>query len=97
MTARLTALDLQPFRDRCRSCREPILWAVTKNDRRMPVNPEPSDAGNVMLARQDGELRAAVLGHNQAAGARDSGVALHTPHWRDCPNADDHRRTRRSR
>lgn len=95
MTRNLTQVELGPFRDHCRSCSKPILWAMTRNDRPMPVNPTPSDAGNVLLARQNGVLRGQVLNRGQADGARAAGAALHTPHWRDCPNADDHRRTRR--
>lgn len=34
---------------RCRSCQAPVVWANTVNDRRMPVDAEPSPDGNIVL------------------------------------------------
>lgn len=34
---------------RCRACGASILWAETLNGRRMPLDPEPREDGNVMV------------------------------------------------
>ncbi len=35
--------------DRCRSCRAPIVWARTPAGRLMPLDPTPTDDGNVEI------------------------------------------------
>lgn len=39
----------KPIRDRCRSCKRPIIWAETEKGRRMPIDPEPCSDGNITL------------------------------------------------
>jgi hypothetical protein len=34
---------------RCKLCPERIAWAITKNGKRLPVDPHPNPAGNVQL------------------------------------------------
>lgn len=104
MALRITRYDpLQAFRGCCRSCKADVLWAVTQAGERMPVNAKPSTAGNVMLtimpghANRPDRLVAGVLNRQQAAGARDRGVQLHTSHFVDCPRAAEHRRRRNRR
>jgi len=36
-------------RDRCRSCKKPIMWAVTEKGHRIPIDPEPCTDGNILL------------------------------------------------
>ncbi|WP_158884074.1 hypothetical protein [Amycolatopsis anabasis] len=87
--------NLDRWRGTCGTCGAPILWATTRAGKPMPVNPEPApERGNVLLAVQDGQLVAGVLRRNQAAGAHDAGLVLHTSHFTDCPHADQHRRSR---
>jgi hypothetical protein len=76
----------------CRSCREPIFWAVTSNGRRMPVDPLPVPSGNVLIASGTRSFEAYVLGATAASGALEQGVALHFSHFTTCPQASDHRR-----
>jgi hypothetical protein len=98
-------VDMQPERldhhqRPCNHCRGPILWAKTDGDRLMPVDAEPAADGNVLLTVERDHLRAGVLGANQAAGARDHGLALYRHHKLSCPHADRwcrSPRTRRSR
>lgn len=79
---------------RCRSCRAPILWAVTADGESMPVDPHPATNGNVLLTRQGGRLIAGVLSRKDAARKRATrAVPLHLSHFATCPNADTHRRT----
>lgn len=39
----------------CRSCSAPIIWSVTHQGRRMPVDAEPRPDGNVTLRHQGGD------------------------------------------
>lgn len=83
-------------RESCSSCDAAIVWGVTHNGKRMPVNAEPNwQRGNVELHLQDdGELYADVLPPGKAAGARACDRQLHTSHFDDCPDAARHRRRR---
>ncbi|SNR44444.1 hypothetical protein SAMN06265360_10650 [Haloechinothrix alba] len=78
----------------CSTCGASVVWAITHNDKPMPVNVLPSRRGNVSLAWDGKALRATVLGRNQAAGAREYGLELYTSHFTDCPQATQHRRRR---
>lgn len=57
----------------------------------MPLDEEPSPAGNVLL-REDGI--GIVLG-NHALLELEPGTMLFVPHWSTCPDADLHRRRKR--
>lgn len=67
----------------CRSCGAPILWGVTDQGRRMPLDPTAMSEGvrftfteGVLIERVEGEL----FGH--------------VSHFATCPNAAEHRRPR---
>jgi hypothetical protein len=68
---------------KCRSCGAPIIWALTENDRRMPVDAEPDPAGNLMLVRRGTATYAKVV---QPAKGN------HRPHFATCPQASEWRR-----
>jgi hypothetical protein len=79
---------------RCASCPAEVIWAVTRNGRPMPVDAEPSEAGNVRLvAREGASPRAEIVQHVD----RREGEALRTSHFVTCPNAVKHRTHRRPR
>jgi hypothetical protein len=65
----------------CRSCGARIRWAVTAKGKRMPVDADPADGGNVELVEQGGDLRAVV----HAQPPLDAGP-LHWPHHATCPD-----------
>jgi hypothetical protein len=69
---------------RCRSCGAEIVWAMHEfTRRRMPLDAEPIEAGNVAL--EDGVAR--VLRPNSPyQGPR------YVSHFATCPNAKEHRR-----
>ncbi len=76
---------------RCDSCNAPIIWAVTKNAKSMPVDVEPVKGGNVQLdARGGATPLASVLSIAQQFGKAN----LRRSHFVTCPNAAQHRRRR---
>lgn len=78
---------------RCRSCQRPIRWTTTTNGRRLPIDPQPADDGNVRLLRSAGaEPLADVLSRDDALIARhEAGVQLYRSHFSTCPDAHRHR------
>lgn len=76
----------------CRSCDAPIVWALTENGKKMPVDADRNDSdGNVTLAEENGELLARVF---PTPEARTEGQAGYTSHFATCPNANEFRRPR---
>lgn len=68
----------------CRSCHARILWAWTSSGKRMPVDIEPVEGGNVLVVPSNGDkLEAHVF---TADGRR-----AWTSHFATCPNAVLHR------
>lgn len=74
----------------CRSCKAPIVWARTINDKPMPVDAQPAPDGNVLL-HEPGPT-AEVLAGLFLAAARDQGLELHMPHHSTCPDGEKWRR-----
>lgn len=74
----------------CKSCGAAIRWAKTANQRLMPLDPDPSTAGNVRL-NEDGSCT--VLGGDALQTHRGE-VPLHTSHFATCPGAAAHRNGR---
>lgn len=76
---------------RCRHCGAAIVWAVTSNDRRMPIDVEPSDAGLWVLWHYDEEEPDPVYhvtwwrDFAPPAGATPPRWAAH---WGSCPARD---------
>lgn len=82
----------------CRSCGQPIRWAITADGKRMPLDANPTP---------DGNLVASVV---KTAGGEELRVRPYMPdlerladgtlrnrwssHFRTCPQADAHRRGR---
>jgi hypothetical protein len=54
----------------CNSCGAAIKWAITTNDKFMPVDAEPSEGGNVELI-EEGRIRRAIV-HTQPLLGPDS-------------------------
>lgn len=82
---------------KCRSCKAPIIWATTANDKKMPldllpVEPERDAGGAVAISglqviERQGRCRAATI-------ADVPGADLYRSHFATCPNAGEHRRRR---
>jgi len=62
--------------ERCRSCREPIVWARTPAGKLMPLDPTPTEQGNVEMV--DG---LAVVHHQPTL----TDTNLYMPHFATCP------------
>ena len=75
---------------RCSSCGAKIRWAVTDSGRRMPINPDPDELGNLYVWRSvDGGLRACSV---FAQGGFPSGAKRAMSHFATCPDAEKHRK-----
>lgn len=72
---------------RCRSCGAPVLWITTEKGKRMPVNAEPADGGNVIIDPTSG------IGHYVP---KQPGQLAHVSHFATCPESEKWRRDVRS-
>lgn len=72
----------------CSSCSARVEWVTTDAGKKMPLDLEPSAAGNVVV-RGDGV--AATLGPIELA-MLPAGTVRRVSHFATCPNADQHRR-----
>ncbi len=82
--------------DLCDSCKRPIIWAVTVNAKRMPVDSEPPlSGGNVQLEWRGQTVAplAKVLGVAAQFGKHN----LRLSHFASCPDAAGYRRKRGAR
>ncbi len=74
---------------RCRTCRAPIIFAVTDRGRRIPLDPVRVPDGNMEVSvADDGTLRAFVVKPGSAP-------TLYKTHFATCPNSAQHRRAPR--
>jgi hypothetical protein len=81
--------DVADRPERCTSCRQKILWAVTdRNAEPIPINPQAISTGNVSLDLWGDAVVATV---NPPAGAPGD---RYRSHFVTCPNADRHRKPR---
>ena len=71
----------------CRSCGRHIVWASTEAGKKMPVDLEEVEGGNVRLIRKPGGFFAKVI-------TSQNDVKAHKSHFATCPNADKHRKSR---
>lgn len=79
---------------KCGSCQAPVIWAITAADQKqMPVDAVPTSLGTVELMHRSGMAPlATVLGPSRRFGRTN----LRTSHFATCPNAEQHRKPRKS-
>lgn len=82
----------------CRSCGEPVIWAITARGKHMPLDADPVDARRGFRLEQGEELDDLdpVLGVPPTArftSAPEPGEQLYQSHFSTCPNAAHHRRS----
>lgn len=75
----------------CRSCGASIRWAITeRSGKRIPVDPDPVDDGNLVLRDAGGgDVIASVVAPGELL-LDDPGVRF-VSHFATCPHADQHR------
>jgi hypothetical protein len=72
----------------CKRCGRWIAWVATSTGNRMPLDPEPNEAGNVfVVARHDGPLGTVA----RKDKPRPPGVAF-VPHFATCPELNKGRK-----
>lgn len=73
----------------CRSCKRPIVWRKTQNQKAIPIDPDPVEAGNIMIHDAD---TCTVLSADERAGIlrNDPHTKLHVSHFATCPNSKKH-------
>lgn len=76
----------------CNACQKPMIWAVTRLGKDIPLNAQPDANGNIRLVDRGslGPL-AEVLSVAQQFGRQGT---LYTTHFTNCPRADRFRRQR---
>lgn len=80
----------------CRSCGAEVVWAVTEAGRRMPIDAQPVDGGNVILhpAERGQSPTATVVGKQPQPSLFGDDGPRYTSHFATCPNAAEHRKAR---
>jgi len=72
---------------RCTACGASLVFAVLASGKRIPMDPEPSDRGNVACRIVEGRgLVAHVFGKADATEARAAGAVLYLSHFATCPD-----------
>ena len=72
----------------CRSCRAPVIWAVTRAGKRIPLDAAPSATGNLVYVGQQ-------LDGTEVVGAPRDGDPpefRYVSHFATCPDAGEWRR-----
>ncbi len=72
----------------CRSCGAALIWAVTEQGKRMPLDAEPSEKGNILL---EGD-KAVYVGKARIEKVREAGKPLYLSHFATRPNAKSHQK-----
>jgi hypothetical protein len=70
----------------CRSCQAPVRWVRTEGGRAMPLDPEPVDAGNVVIVREGPPPVVRYVAADEEPGPR------FTSHFATCPDAPSWRK-----
>ena len=73
----------------CKSCRAPMIWARTENGKNVPLDAEPTPAGNIHL-RADGV--AVYVKKDQMDNPLFPPERRYKSHYATCPHAPEHRR-----
>jgi hypothetical protein len=73
----------------CRSCKAPVIWAITESGKWMPLDAQSSLSGEWRLF---GDTPRAV--HVPQERREELAGQLYVAHWATCPNAEDYRRPR---
>jgi|SRR6185436_782509 hypothetical protein len=73
----------------CASCQAPIIWTLTERGKRMPVNAEPVDGGNIRLdMRRPVHSFVVPVGEMFSEDIPGDDGLRYTSHFASCPEAD---------
>lgn len=75
----------------CRSCRRPIVWEKTGSGKGIPLDPEATEDGNIVIRGTAGVRIAHVLREGEEPF---EGETRYKTHFVTCPNAKTHRNPR---
>jgi len=78
---------------KCTGCGANVVWTVTTRGKKMLVDAEPSDKGNLLLSRQVDRKLVAIVARRGDAECE----ARYLSHFVTCPNAAQFRRRPRKR
>lgn len=78
----------------CRSCGAEIIWVLTQKGKRMPIDAEPREDGNIEIVKRDPGEPPLV---RYLTGSEDTLPGFDLPdryvsHFATCPHADQHRK-----
>lgn len=78
----------------CRSCKRAIIWTRTHKGKRMPVDADPREDGNIVL-REDptGRVIAEYPGKEHATLFNDDRRPRYVSHFATCPERNDWRKS----
>lgn len=79
--------------NKCRSCGAPIRWAFTAAGKRIPLDPEPYEAGNVWVDHYESGMPVVNVAADRR-GVPSAEALVYVSHFVTCPNAAQHRRAR---
>ena len=78
---------------KCRSCGAPLLWALTKKGRRIPLDRNPVPDGNIEIEEADeGPPMSRVVSGQGELSPGLFPATRYKSHFSTCPNAKRHRR-----
>ncbi len=76
----------------CRSCNAKILWVTTASGKKMPLDIESTEDGNVLIPNPATGASARVLSKVEIAEAKAAGRKLFVSHFSSCPEAKKFRK-----
>ncbi len=75
----------------CRSCSAEIVWCVTADGKRIPVDAWPTPGGNVRIVDDNGTRRALVVGATIDLFDIDDDGTRYVAHFTTCPDVNQWR------
>lgn len=77
----------------CRSCQAPIFFAITTKGQRMPLDPQPTADGNILVTNGlDASGKPARFAEQIDRATQPPGKALYRSHFASCTDPTAHRR-----
>lgn len=79
---------MEPKISNCRGCDAPIIWTITENGKRMPLDADPTEDGKFVIADPpEGESNPLGVWFTKAQQYGVGGAERHKAHWATCPKS----------